>query len=743
MAALKINPAAIDLLARYFNSHKKGLPEWLKNAREAYLRQHVAETLRQIVINYHRDAGTQYLECIDFVGISGGDIEKNYLEWANPDAAGSGLTTGQAEGGQGNGGKAYLRQMFTKGYFISICSGRLSVVSFTDEKKYHLDFVPNEHVGKDAAGDNPVLSEIRSYAATWLKTFSLPNDHNITIVRGVAPVKPIDEDRLLEDLQQSPQARQTIRTCTVQFFVNGRHPKSLQVQEPPLHADFPAAIAVKVPEKLPYHGVQIRTTKLPEFPQGELELRVSAKPLHGQALSNWNRIDFHGAGLSVIGHKDILELPLQFPQYASHLYGRCSVPLLSDPKDNYEMQGRGALNEGPLSGALYQFIGAEADKILGKLAKSLEQTAAGKKRKNLERLNAKLTAWIESKLANIGGFSETGESEGGGKHDREKREQKHHEPPAFLKIHRDKLDICLGVASYDLRAVAYDASKRPVPAGKVTWKSNDPSIIAIDPQTGRVDPRRVGVSTIVVRSASGLTSMPMLVQVFEPTEIKLKTPSPAKLGSNRRLPISTVVVTPSGHTVKNPALEWRTSNRFIVSVGQDGVAVGGEIGDAEITAAAGEVVSSALEIEVEKGAAGKPKGGGKGRPQILLSDQDHCPFDHTRVVLNETDPPVYQRPYKPDYDNNVFWINLQHPLAAELLRAGEESVRWRTYHFERLVDVFVMIEVRQKFGDNEQLDADQLLDEINVVKTEIYTQARSELFDLLYDDKVDFAKLVA
>ena len=37
MATLKINPNAIDLLARHFNSHKKGLPEWLKNAREAYL----------------------------------------------------------------------------------------------------------------------------------------------------------------------------------------------------------------------------------------------------------------------------------------------------------------------------------------------------------------------------------------------------------------------------------------------------------------------------------------------------------------------------------------------------------------------------------------------------------------------------------------------------------------------------------------------------------------------------------
>jgi hypothetical protein len=236
--------------------------------------------------------------------------------------------------------------------------------------------------------------------------------------------------------------------------------------------------------------------------------------------------------------------------------------------------------------------------------------------------------------------------------------------------------------------------------------------------------------------------MPVLVQVYDPAEIKIKTPSPAKLGSNRRLPISVVVTTSDGHAVKNPALDWHTSNKFIVTVGQDGIAVGAEIGDAEINAVAGSVVSTALQVEVEKGAAGKPMGGGQGRPQILLSDQDTCPFDHSRVLLDESDPPVYQRPYRPDYQHNVFWINLQHPLADALLKAGEASVRWRTYHFERIVDVFVMLEVRRKFRDSVNLDVDQLLEEINVVKTDIYAKAKAEIFDLLYDDKVDLTNLV-
>jgi hypothetical protein len=742
MSAVKINPAAIDLLARFFNSHKKGLPEWLKNAREAYLRRNTPEDQRQVVINFQRDT-EPYLECIDFVGISGDDIEERYLEWANPDAATSGLKTGQAEGGQGNGGKAYLRQMFAKGYFVSICDGKLSVVSFTDINKYHLDFVPNEKQGKSIDGDSPVLPRVRAYAAAWLRAFDLPADHNITIVRGVGPVKSVDVDRLLDDLQQSPQTRQTLRTCTVQFFVNGANPRAIKIHEPPLHPAFPNPIVVKVPVSLSYGGLEVATTRPPEYPQGELELRVSAKPLHGQALANWNRIDFHGNGVSVIGFKEVPELPLQYGQYASHLFGRCSVPLLVDPKDNYEMQGRGPLNEGLLSNALYRFIASEADKILSTLAKALENTEAGKKRKNLERLNAKLAAWIESKLVNIGGFSETGEGDGAGKPGRKKREHKEHDPAVAVKVHRDKLDICLGVTSYELRAVAYDATGKPVPPGKVIWKSNDPSIVAVDSQTGKVEPRSVGVSTIIVKTDSGLSSMPMLVQVYEAAEIKIKTPSPARVGSNRRLPINVVVVTATGQTVKNPALDWRSTNRFIVSVGQDGNAVGGEIGEAEVVAVTRKVVSNPLQIEIEKGAGGKPKGGGKGRPQILLSDQNLCPFDHSRVVLNDTDPPVYQRPYKPDYDNNIFWINLQHPLASELLKAGEESVRWRTYHFERVVDVFVMIEVRRKFGDSETLNVDELLEEINVVKTEIYAQAKTELFDVLYDDKFDLTTLVA
>jgi len=697
-------------------------------------------TVRDYQLPRSEAAGQTWLEVIDFAGISGVDIESRYLEWANPEAAGKGLKPGEAEGGQGNGGKAYLRQMFDKGYFLSICDGKLSVVSFKDSKKYVLDFVPDEKRGKDTEGDSPVLPGIRKYAAEWAEGYDLPPNHNVTIVRGVGPTKAIDTDRLLEEIQQFPQARETIRTCRVLFCVNRSVKRELVVVEPALHPAFPNPIKIPIPPTLQMNKMKVDTARPPSFPAGELELRVAAKPLQGQALNSWNRIDFYGKGVTVIGWKKVEELPLEFPQVSRYLFGRCTVPLLVDPKDNYELQGRVQLNEGPLSNVLYDFIGQEANKILGSLVKQLAGSVAFKKRKNLEKLNERLASWIESKLSSIRGLAETGEGAGTGKPRPKSPVPKSHEPAVKLSIHRKTLEICKGVA-YELRAVAHDASGRPVPPGKLVWKSPNPGVVSVHPDDGTIQARAVGLTTVTVTNSNGLTSDPVTIQVHEAAEVNIKTTSPVTVGSNRRVQLLPSVKTAGGKTLKDVVVSWRSSDDHIATVGQDGWLVGGEVGGAEIVAHVGLLQSDSLDVVVERGAAGKPKGGGKGRPRILLSGQDECPFDKTSVILQPTDPPVYQRPYKPDYDNNVFWINLQHPLAEELLKRGEESVQWRTFHFQRLVDVYTILEMRSKFGGDEHLDVDQVFDEIQNITSDLYARAREELFNLLYDLEVDLTKL--
>jgi len=736
----RIHAAAIDLLARFFNSHKKGLPEWMKNAREGYLRAGVDKREeRLIIINYKAATNPRdcVLECIDFAGISGEDIENKYIIWADPDAAAAGIKSGEAEGGQGNGGKAYLREMFERGYFISICDKKLSVVSFTDKKKHILDFVPTPAEGKDVAGECPAVPNLRKYAADWLKAFTLPEDHNITISRGVGPKSPINTDQLVRMIQQFPQARHTIESCRVILYVNEEPKRELEVVRPPLYSNFPKAIKIPIPEIINATSGKVATTKSPQFGPGELELCVSAQPLQGQALVSWNRIEFYGQSeVRNIGSRKCEELKLAQPEYGQYLFGRCRLPLLTDPADNYEMQGRGPLNEGALSEALYEFIAEEANKILSQLQKHITGTHNIKKEKNLEKLHERLVNWIEAKLESMKGFSETGAGAGPGK-PRKPREVKIHKPAVRIGIHRTNVVICKGVA-YELRVVAYDAEDNPVPAGKVVWRSHAPAIASVHPENGRLEALSSGIATVMVSDESGkLVSAPCIVQVHEALEITFNGKSPLTVSCNRRIKVEPLVKTVDNKTVKDPIVSWRTSDEAVAAVGPDGWVNGGEVGDAEITAYAGTLESAPLPVVVDKGTAGHAKGGGKGHPSILLSGKDVCPFNKTLVILMPTHPTVFQRPGTPDYALNVFWINLQHPLADAIYLKGVKSLQWRTYHFQRIIDIYIKLMVRSKLAaENEQLTVEDVFAEIDDMTAKIYTDAKNEQLEILCEEDV-------
>lgn len=737
--APKINPATIDLITRYFNTHKKGLPEWMKNGREAYLRVGIEDREKRIILINYKDARNERdcaLECIDFAGVSGDNIETKYIEWGKPDASDLGTSKGEGEGGQGNGGKAYLKEMFEKGYFISIFDGKLSVVSFVDDKKYVLDFVPSKEEGKDVVGECPAVPNIRKYAADWLKAFGLPANHNITIVRGIGPKVAIDPDFLLQAIQQFPQARHAIESCRVKFYVNGAIRRELEVKRPALHSSFPTPIKIPIPASLNSRGGKVETTKA-TFGPGELELCVAAQPLTGQALASWNRVDFYGKSeVGNIGYRKCEELDLSRPEFGRYLYGRCRLPLLVDPKNKYEMQGRGNLNEGPLSEALYEFIAEEANKILEQLESHFAGAQKHKKQKNLEKLHDRLVHWIESKLTSMNSLQ--GAGSGAGKQPRKPPVAKIHEPAVRLGIHRPSAVICKGV-SYELRAAAYDAKSLPVPAGKVVWRSQAPSIVSVHPENGTMTGVAPGIATVTVSDAAGkLVSQPCIVQVHEAREIVISGKTPVKVGSNRRIKLETTIKTSDGKFVKDPIVAWRTSDSSVASVGLDGWVHGGEMGEADVTASAGEIESSPMEVVVEKGLAGKAKGGGKGSPMIQLSGIDGCPFDGTPVYLAPTDPVVHQRPGKGDYEANVFWINLQHPLAQAIFAKGVNSLVWRTYHFQRIIDIYVKLMCRSTFAEDENLSVDTVLDEIADVTSKVYADAKDEQLGVLCDDELSF-----
>ena len=107
---------AARLLSAEIRSHENGLPEWAKNASDAYMREGVPDDQRVIVLLFHQKAANLigFIACLDFVGMIRERIENNFRRWADPDAylgdRRQDFTGGQ--GGHGNGGKSYMIQMF-------------------------------------------------------------------------------------------------------------------------------------------------------------------------------------------------------------------------------------------------------------------------------------------------------------------------------------------------------------------------------------------------------------------------------------------------------------------------------------------------------------------------------------------------------------------------------------------------------------------------------------------------------
>src|SRR5262249_34721302 len=79
---------AAKLLSADLRSHDNGLPEWAKNACDAYLREEAPEHQRVIVLIFHQKTGRRSgaIACLDFVGMTRQRIENNFRRWADPNS---------------------------------------------------------------------------------------------------------------------------------------------------------------------------------------------------------------------------------------------------------------------------------------------------------------------------------------------------------------------------------------------------------------------------------------------------------------------------------------------------------------------------------------------------------------------------------------------------------------------------------------------------------------------------------
>ena len=145
-----IHDNLLELMGREFKfDHAKGFAEWIKNSVDAYNREVNADGSPKypdddqfIYLRIRPKAGVSpaVFECIDFVGMTHEEIDNAFKRWGDPDAASRGKGKRKKFlGGHGNGGKFYMRQMFTESRFITYRNGKLNVFGFNKDKRYGFD----------------------------------------------------------------------------------------------------------------------------------------------------------------------------------------------------------------------------------------------------------------------------------------------------------------------------------------------------------------------------------------------------------------------------------------------------------------------------------------------------------------------------------------------------------------------------------------------------------------------------
>lgn len=423
-----IDDHLLDIIGNEFKfSHEKGLPEWIKNSVDAYLRQEsdVPDDEQHIVLSF-KDGGKREpptFECIDFCGMTSEDIDKALKRWGDPKAASRGLNK-RVFGGHGNGGKFYMRQMFERSHFITYRNGKLNIFGFNEHRKYGFarGFKDKACSPKEAcklAG----IDELPLPQGALEQT--LKAETGFTVVRGIQPSKirgAVPVGRLCEKVRFHPQARKIVQRKPIRILHNGQLVlEKLEGERIELRPGFEDLPPMPIPAQLPYEeDDHVETIEFAnkKYPVGNLKLMVAKEPFgRNSRISELNCIDILG-GIGVIASYRIHELPYlkQYAQ-AEFIFGECYCPILEDPDEDCVKNDREKLIDGPKTRALLRWIAERVDEVGREIEK---EEAKERKLQNLkltDEFNKILNTWknqfMDKLLGEVLGGQGIGASVGG------------------------------------------------------------------------------------------------------------------------------------------------------------------------------------------------------------------------------------------------------------------------------------------------------------------------------------------
>mgnify|MGYP005623891073 CR=1 FL=1 len=125
-------------------------------------------------------------------------------------------------------------------------------------------------------------------------------------------------------------------------------------------------------------------------------------------------------------------------------------------------------------------------------------------------------------------------------------------------------------------------------------------------------------------------------------------------------------------------------------------------------------------------------------PRVLISDHDEDPFseDKSTFSCDPRHPAVYQRRIDTQY--GIYWINTSKALANKILTAfGSDSPRWRSYLFQRYIDIIVKESIFQLGSRQVEVNIDTINAKIDEIISSVEDKAATELNDFLFSNKYD------
>ena len=387
----------INIMAKDFNNHPKGLAEWLKNSIDAYTADKVNRKKHNIVFRFNTGKNSS-IECIDFVGMEERDIEEGFKKWGDPNASKRGKEI-DTFGGHGNGGKLYMFHMFSHSYFITYKKGLLNVFGFNEKKKYgyygkNKKIDPKEALNYAGIHEDIVISNN-------VKNNIINKKIGFTIIRGVHPINLTNKQefhKIINGFRNHSQAKRIFNHSNVSvIFNNDLIDERITPKRIEPHHDIKGPFEIVIPEIIESKdgGKKIYTFDS-KHKQGKLILKTAENPLNKEQ----NIIEFL-AKKGVLASNYISTMPTDTSPPVGYVYGECELPILESGDSEFIPNDRSALIESEFTDALLIWISKEIDKIASAIG-DIEQENDKEKQKNISsKYNTILNDWMNKNIENI------------------------------------------------------------------------------------------------------------------------------------------------------------------------------------------------------------------------------------------------------------------------------------------------------------------------------------------------------